>query len=68
MILVRGGIGSKSREEVRDGPDSGVAGGAVFGGGVLRGNVAERWSGLEELEELGWEFVGHGGKGVAASL
>lgn len=62
MVFVRLSIAGKSGEEVRDSADFGPTRGAVFGRRILRRYVTERGSGLEELKELGWEFVGHSDK------
>jgi hypothetical protein len=68
MVFIGCGISGESGEEVGYSTDFGHARGLVFGRRILRRNVAERWSGLKELEELGRKFVGHGQRRCGSGL
>jgi hypothetical protein len=62
VIFIGLDIGSESRQEIGNTTDLGSAGGMLFRGRALRWDVAERWPGLKELEELRRKFVGHSGR------
>lgn len=60
MVDVGLDVFGQGREEVRDAANLGWLRRMIFGRRILRRNIAERWTWLEELEKLRRELVGHG--------